>query len=178
MSTLTPRARKERLVMRELPEELLVYDLDRHKASCLNRMALATWRRCDGQATVPEIAEALRGELGLTVDEPAVWLALERLSRAHLLEEPVVLPPWAEGYSRREWVASVGRASTVLVATVVSILSPMAASAASTISNAACNARMTGDIGGCSTGVPCTAPGGTTCQPDGGGKMKDGCGCL
>ena len=60
MSALTPKARKERLVTRELPEELLVYDLDRHKASCLNRMAMATWRRCDGQATVPEIAEALR----------------------------------------------------------------------------------------------------------------------
>ena len=160
MSTLTPKARQERLVTRELPEELLVYDLDRHKASCLNRMAMATWRRCDGQATVPEIAEALRGELGIPVDERAVWLALERLSRAHLLEEPIVLPPWAEGYSRREWVASVGRVSAVLVPAVVSILSPMAASAASApISTAACAARTTGACGG----DPCTVSG--TCQP-------------
>jgi hypothetical protein len=155
MSTLTPKARKERLVTRELPEELLVYDLDRHKASCLNRMAMATWRRCDGQATVPEIAEALRGELGIPVDEPAVWLALERLSRAHLLEEPVVLPRWAEGYSRREWVASVARVSAVLVPAVVSILSPMAASAASALSKTACEARNTG---GCNSDPCVTVP--------------------
>ena len=161
MSTLAPKARKERLVTRELPEELLVYDLDRHKASCLNRMAMATWRRCDGQATVPEIAEALRGELGIPVDEPAVWLALERLSRAYLLEEPVVLPRWAEGYSRREWVASVARVSAVLVPAVVSVLSPMAASAASAISPAACSARTAAACGG----VPCTGGG------KGGGKF-------
>ena len=158
MSTLAPKARKERLVTRELPEELLVYDLDRHKASCLNRMAMATWRRCDGQATVPEIAEALRGVFGIPVDERAVWLALERLSRAYLLEEPVVLPRWAEGYSRREWVASVGRVSAVLVPAVVSILSPMAASAATGISPTACSARTT------------AACGGTQCT--GGGKAK------
>jgi len=162
MSTLTPKARKERLVTRELPEELLVYDLDRHKASCLNRMAMATWRRCDGQATVPEIAEALRGELGIPVDEPAVWLALERLSRAYLLEEPVVLPPWTEGYSRREWVASIGRVSAVLVPAVVSILSPMAASAASGISITACSARPDASCGG----TPCKTPL-TTCVKQG-----------
>ena len=121
MSTYTPKARKQRLLLRELPEELLVYDLERHKVSCLNRMAMLTWRRCDGRATVPEIAEALQGELGIPVDERGVWLALERLSRAYLLEEPVALPSWAEGYSRRQWVASVGKASAVLVATVVSI---------------------------------------------------------
>jgi len=176
MSTLTPKARKERLVTRELPEELLVYDLDRHKASCLNRMAMATWRRCDGQATVPEIAEALRGVFGIPVDERAVWLALERLSRAYLLEEPVVLPRWAEGYSRREWVASVGRVSAVLVPAVVSILSPMAAAAASAVISAtACSARPTTACGG----NPCVTPS-TTCQLTAGGKKKMGaqCGCV
>ena len=169
MSTLTPKARKERLVTRELPEELLVYDLDRHKASCLNRMAMATWRRCDGQATVPEIAEALRGELGIPVDEPAVWLALERLSRAYLLEEPVVLPGWAKGYSRREWVASVGRVSAVLVPAVVSILSPMAASAATGISPAVCSSRNEKTCGS----TPCTFPSGSRCVKS--GMM---CACL
>ena len=66
--TFTPKARKERLLLHELPEELLVYDLERHKASCLNRMAMLTWRRCDGRATVPEIAEALQAP----VDERVV----------------------------------------------------------------------------------------------------------
>jgi hypothetical protein len=154
MSAYVPRARKERLVTRELPGELLVYDLERHKASCLNRMAMATWRRCDGRASVPELAAELSGELGVPVDERAVWLALERLSQAHLLEEPVVLPPWAEGYARREWVASVAKASALLVPAVVSILSPTAAAAASAITTAVCAGRTTAACGGqaCVTG--------------------------
>ena len=131
MSATRPLARKEGLLLRELPDELLVYDLERHKASCLNQMAMLTWRRCDGRATVPEIAEALRAERQLPVDERAVWLALERLSRAHLFEEPVVLPRWAEGYSRRQWAAGVGKLSAGLVATVVSIVSPTLAAAQS-----------------------------------------------
>ena len=159
MSTYAPRARKERLLLRELPEELLVYDLERHKASCLNRMATLTWRRCDGRATVPEIAEALEGDLGIPVDERAVWLALERLSRAHLLDAPVALPSWAEGYSRRQWVASVGKASAVLVPAVVSILSPIAAAAASGINNTACMARTTAACGG----TMCVTIGKTSC---------------
>jgi len=152
MSTIPPRARKEGLVVRELPDELLVYDLQRHKASCLNRMALLTWSRCDGRATVGEIAAALQAELGLPVDERAVWLALERLSRSQLLEERVVLPAWAEGYSRREWVASVSTASATLVATVVSILSPTAAAAQSLITILDCVALNSSSCGN----VPCT----------------------
>ena len=163
-----PKARKERLVLRELPEELLVYDLERHKASCLNRMAMLTWRRCDGRATVPEIAEALHGELGIPVDERAVWLALERLSRAHLLEAPVVLPSWAEGYSRRQWVATVGQASAALVATVVSILSPISAAAQSAITPSACKA-----LGVTCSSTPCVTTG-LVCKT--GGK-KGNCGC-
>jgi len=171
MSAHTPKARKERLVVRELPEELLVYDLESHKASCLNRMAMLTWRRCNGRATVPEIAEALQGELGIPVDERAVWLALERLSRAHLLEAPVALPSWAEGYSRRQWAASVGKASVVLVAAVASILSPMAASAQSEISKTVCSARTTGTFPGCG-GTPCTGMGNKVCATTGGGACE------
>ena len=174
MSTYAPRARKERLLLRELQEELLVYDLERHKASCLNRMATLTWRRCDGRATVPEIAEALEGELGIPVDERAVWLALERLSRAHLLEGPLALPSWAEGYSRRQWVASVGKASAVLVPAVVSILSPIAAAAASGIALTVCTGRTTAACGG----TMCVTTGKTCLVTSGGMMMMKGCNCV
>ena len=150
MSATRPLARKEGLLLRELPDELLVYDLERHKASCLNQMAMLTWRRCDGRATVSEIAEALRAERQLPVDERAVWLALERLSRAHLFEEPVVLPRWAEGYSRRQWAAGVGKLSAGLVATVVSIVSPTLAAAQSVLTPLACEMLTT-----CATSPRC-----------------------
>lgn len=173
MSPFTPHARQERLILHDLSEELLVYDLERHKVSCLNQMAMLTWRHCDGRSTVPEIAQALEAELGITVDERAVWLALERLSRAHLLRAPVTLPSWTEGYSRREWAASVAKASAVLVPAVASILSPTAAAAMTNpITTGACSLRTpasrTPPCGEtlCTDGDICKLSGGGNCDCD------------
>ena len=47
-----PRARKEGLVVQDMPDELLVYDVDRHKAHCLNQTAALVWKRCDGKTSV------------------------------------------------------------------------------------------------------------------------------
>lgn len=173
MSAVIPRARTDRLMLRELPNELLVYDLERHKASCLNRMAALTWRRCDGRATALEIAGALSEELELPVDERAVWLALVDLEKAHLLDAPVALPRWAEGYSRRRWVAEVGKASAALVPVVASILSPTAAAAQSSVSATACSSRTPGTASSCGN-EPCTVGGNCVVT----GKMMNMCGCV
>ena len=58
-----PRIRKQKLIVDELPDEVLVYDLDRHKAHCLNSTAAMVWRRCDGKTRPAEIARRLQGEL-------------------------------------------------------------------------------------------------------------------
>jgi Coenzyme PQQ synthesis protein D (PqqD) len=170
MSTIPPAARTERLMQRQLPNELLVYDLARHRASCLNRIAMLTWRRCDGRTAVAQIAEALREELQLPVDERAVWLALVDLEKAHLLEGPVTLPDWAAGYSRRQWVAEVGKAAAALVPVVASILSPTAAAAQSAISPTVCSSRTTASCGG----EPCTTKG--NCKIPKGMSMNCQCG--
>ena len=90
--TLMPRARQDELVVEELQDETLVYDLKRHKACCLNRTAALVWGRCDGQTSVAEVAALLKKELEIPADEAVVWMALDRLGRAHLLSEPVTLP--------------------------------------------------------------------------------------
>ena len=41
MSNQLPLARKDKLVVRELADEVLVYDLTRNKAFCLNRLRRA-----------------------------------------------------------------------------------------------------------------------------------------
>jgi len=58
-----PKARTEGIVVRELPEEVLVYDLERHAAVCLNRTAALVWKRCDGRASVGELSRSLAAEL-------------------------------------------------------------------------------------------------------------------
>ena len=67
-----PKAKTERLIVREIDDETLVYDRSRDAATCLNEFAAKVWRRCDGETSVAGIAAAL-GE-----DERAVWLALHR----------------------------------------------------------------------------------------------------
>ena len=56
-----PRARQEKLLVHELTDEVLVYDLKRHKAHSLNKTAALVWQRCDGKSGVTEITRLLEG---------------------------------------------------------------------------------------------------------------------
>jgi|SRR5271165_4852310 len=92
-----PKAKTERLIVREIDGETLVYDRGRDAASCLNEFAARVWRECDGETSVAAIAAAL-GE-----DERAVWLALHQLTKAQLLTEAIAFPPdMSAAKSRRE----------------------------------------------------------------------------
>ena len=120
-----PKAKTERLIVREIDSETLVYDRSRHAASCLNEFAARVWRECDGETSVAEIAAAL-GE-----DERAVWLALHQLTKAQLLTEAIALPPdMSAAKSRREIGARLGLGAAAFVA---SIVAPMPAQAATAV---------------------------------------------
>ena len=86
-SELLPRARKDKLIVRELPDEVLVYDLRRDKAHCLNKASAFVWKYCDGKTGVAEMAGLLEREFATPVETDVVWLALGQLRRLHLLEE-------------------------------------------------------------------------------------------
>src|SRR5207247_602529 len=88
-----PIARKQGLVIQELPDEVLVYDLDRDLAHCLNTTAAFVWQRCNGKQTTAQIARTLGDHLDCVVDEKIVWLALDQLGRNHLLDRQPVPPP-------------------------------------------------------------------------------------
>jgi Coenzyme PQQ synthesis protein D (PqqD) len=95
-----PRARQDNLTVRELPEETLVYDKERHKAHCLNRTAALVWRHCDGATSLDELGRLLAAELGVAEAVEVVGLALEQLQRRHLLAEAPL--PLADRLSRRD----------------------------------------------------------------------------
>jgi hypothetical protein len=138
-----PRARQDELVVEELPDETLVYDLKRHKARCLNRTAAMVWRRCDGRSSVAEVAALLEEQLATPTDEAVVWMALDRLGRAQLLSEPVTLPADRAQYSRREVLRTMRRVAgiSLLLPVIESIVAPRAAAQASCITMAACLAQ-------------------------------------
>lgn len=126
-----PRKREQRLVIDELPDEVLVYDLDRHKAHCLNQTAALIWQHCDGKSNTAQIARRLAKKLQAPFNEDLVWLALRQLEKLHLLEQPTSLPSQFAGITRREMVRTLGIAAGVAVPLVTSIVSPTPAQAAS-----------------------------------------------
>jgi len=124
-----PRGRREQLVIQELPDEVLVYDLERHKAHCLNETSALIWKHCDGKTTVDEIARLLERELATSVDDDVVWLALDQLRRFHLLEEGSGVHVEMK-VSRRDLVRKYLPAALVLPV-ILSIAAPTAVQAAS-----------------------------------------------
>jgi hypothetical protein len=127
---MLPMRREDDVLVQELPEETLVYDLKRNKAHCLNRTAALVWHHCDGQTSVHDMAELLRQELRISADEQIVWLTLARLQRAHLLLETISPPGELPRLSRRDWVRKLGVAA-VLVPAVLTTIARSSASAAS-----------------------------------------------
>ncbi|MDX6613932.1 MAG: hypothetical protein QOD75_3118 [Blastocatellia bacterium] len=123
MKTL-PTARQERLVVQELPEETLIYDLDRDKAHCLNQTAAFVWKQCDGRTTPAELRQRLEGAFGPGMDEAMVWLALDQLEKFDLLQERIQRPAGMQRPSRRAVMRSMGFAALVAVPLITSIVAP------------------------------------------------------
>lgn len=152
-SNLKPLARQEGLIVQQMPDEVLVYDTERHEAHCLNRTAALVWQHCDGKTGVPQIAHRLQREFKTVVKEDLVYLALDQLGKDHLLEERVILPEMMKGISRRELMRRAGLATAVALPVIISIISPTSANAVTCIaSNQPCNPSVIC----CSTFATCT----------------------
>jgi hypothetical protein len=159
--------RRDGVVVRELADEVLVYDLRTHRAHCLNAVAGHVFKRCDGQTSVGAIARSVREECGAQVDEAWVGLALDRLGEAGLLQEAGTSETVGRP-SRREIVKKAGLGVALLLPAVISVLAPTPAEAAATCVK---------DCTGQPFGTPCssTAPSNCLCSCDGVGGCSGGC---
>ena len=133
MENYSPKTRSTRLFVQQLPNELVVYDVERNEVHCLNGIAARVWELCDGKSTVAEIAQLIGTDLEPQAAETLVWMALDQFSENHLLEEAVANPPTLyrlADMSRRQMVL---RAALVvaLLPMVDSIIAPPAALAQS-----------------------------------------------
>lgn len=171
-SKFIPRSRKSNLVVQDLENEVLIYDLDKNKAFSLNQTSAVIWNLCNGKNSVFEIAKLASRKLDSKVTEDFVWLAIEQLKKDNLLEDSLNIPLHFEGLSRREVIRKVGLASLVALPVVASLVAPTSASAASLLQNgAACT-----DNNQCATS--CCGQGqspGRTCQDSGGEEAGTSC---
>ena len=129
-STLPAKARQDDLVVQELPDELLVYDLKNHNAHCLNETAAFVWNHCDGATTVGEMVKLMEEKWRQPVQEELVWFALSNLSRADLLRAPIVLPETKSRFSRRSSIKQL-LGALVAIPVIMSITAPTAMAGAS-----------------------------------------------
>jgi hypothetical protein len=136
-SGLTPVARTNKLITKEVDGELLVYDQESHNAHCLNKLAADIWKLCDGRTTASEMATRLSTEAHETVGatattEQIVLIGLEELRRIRLLE-PLAFSGniSSRGMSRRQAMRAFGFGVAVALPMVATIAAPTPAQAGS-----------------------------------------------
>ena len=130
---MTPKARQDQLVVEQVGDETIIYDEQRNHIHRLNQTAALVWRLADGRRAVGDLAIMLQDELASPVTEEVVWLALDRLEKAHLLQEKLTRPEAALQITRRQALkrAALVGGMTLLLPVVQSIVAPTPAMAAS-----------------------------------------------
>jgi hypothetical protein len=127
-----PLARTDGVLTETLDDEVLVYDLDGDLALHLNHTAALVWRNCDGHRTVAELVALVGAELGETVDEDVILMALDTLSEHGLISSGFEERDGAAvALSRRRFFRRVGLAGGI-APIVYSMVVPTAAAAQST----------------------------------------------
>jgi hypothetical protein len=119
-----PAAREAGLLVEEVGDETVVYDVETKEAHALSPIAAAVFAGSDGHRSLAELAAFASDRVGAPVTDDEVWDALVELERCNLLEPPT------GGISRRGFV----RAGVTIAASaplVTSLAMPSIASAAS-----------------------------------------------
>lgn len=153
-----PISRKDNLVMQNLENEVLLYDLKVNKAFCLNETLAFVWNACDGNQSVTAISRRLSQEFSHPIDEDFVWLALEQLKKEKLLMNGEALKTNFKGLSRREVIRKVGLSSMVALPLISSVIAPTALNAQSTAGCAGLTCLVNGGFegeNGCCDGFVC-----------------------
>jgi hypothetical protein len=150
--TRLPHSRTDKLVIRELGDETLVYDIERDEAHCLNHTAALVWKQCDGKTTALQAARSLQSKLHLSVNTDLVWLAVKQLKSFHLVESDAV-----PSVSRRNLVLKYAPLALALPV-IMSISAPTPAFAASCSGHCTSNDQ-------CASGCICNLSS-QTCVPN------------
>jgi hypothetical protein len=83
---MKPIARRNNLVVKRDTGELFIEDILNHNHIRLNPTSAYVWERCDGSRDTTEIAAEMGQELGVSVSENVILMAVNRLRGERLLE--------------------------------------------------------------------------------------------
>jgi hypothetical protein len=125
------------ILVEEMSDEVLVYDLDRHRAHCLNPTAAFLLQHADGTRDLGQLTSLAAEEFDTPASEEVIRVGLKRLERAKLVRWDAQ-PSVPEGMSRRKALRQLATLGLAIPA-VMTIVSPLAAQGATTIPIKDCN---------------------------------------
>jgi hypothetical protein len=129
-----PSARSDDLLIEQLGDETIVYDLKSKDVHCLSPLAAGVFRLCDGNHTRAQMTEVINTGSTEPVSEDAVYEAVAQLQERHLLDvPPMIIKNNGDGISRRDFGkrSAVAGAAFLAVPLISSIAAPTAMAGAS-----------------------------------------------
>ena len=139
----TPLARTSEIVVQELKDETLIYNLKTNQAIRLNQSAALVWKYCDGKTDIQQLVDLFNQNLNVAINEDYIFLTLDELAKADLLES--YEKKFETRMSRRKVLLNYAL-PMAMVPAATTLIAPLAAHAAS--------------------GPVCSIPGGSTCLID------------
>lgn len=132
-----PISRSNNIILQEIADEVLIYDLEVNKAFCLNETSAMIWQECNGKQSVTEISQKLSRKLKTNISKEIVWLAISQFKTDGLLKNDDEIGTPFDGLTRREVVKKIGFASMIALPTIASVVAPNAVQAQSAVCSCA-----------------------------------------
>lgn len=126
-----PLVRTEELVVQNVGDEVLIYDLRTDKAHNLNSTLSIFWNHCDGKTEVSEVLQILRRKTKGRLDQDFISIGLKELSDSNLLDDNNENSAQAS-LSRRELIQRYGT-SALALPVLISLVAPVSAQMGSCI---------------------------------------------
>ena len=120
-----PNARNENIVVRNIGDETLIYDLVSNRAFCLNATLAKVYSVCDGKITFEEF----KSRHSFTDD--LIYFSLDELRRENLIKTDTQYQSPLALLTRREIAKRVGLSTLIALPLITSLVAPNPAEAAS-----------------------------------------------
>lgn len=122
--SLKADSRTKDIIVQNLEDEVLIYDLRSNEALSLNETAARVWQSLDGKKTVAEIA------FEIDLSPEMILFSIDELQKKNLLEEKIETGLAKDKISRRKMLIKTAGASIALPI-IVGVIAPSAAHAQS-----------------------------------------------
>ena len=124
---ILPKVRTTDLVLQKSGREMLIYDLNSNKATCLNETCAIVWNHCDGETSTSYLIE----QYDLT--EELIAIAIDALQGQDLITANFASGVPGQRIERRRFLQRTAAASTVALPIIGSLTAPESAMAQSCV---------------------------------------------